>query len=76
MRAIMNPLSLILTTSNSLFTSKNNDAGTHVISAIPNSATPNSPPCISSGDRRVLLVTHPTASLLSLAKSRDVISNL
>ncbi|EWY97766.1 hypothetical protein FOQG_08402 [Fusarium oxysporum f. sp. raphani 54005] len=59
MRAIMNPLSLILTTSNSLFTSKNNDAGTHVISAIPNSATPNSPPCISSGDRRVLLVTHP-----------------
>ncbi|KAL5626879.1 hypothetical protein FOBRF1_001222 [Fusarium oxysporum] len=71
MRAIMNPLSLILTTSNSLFTSKNNDAGTHVISAIPNSATPNSPPCISSGDRRVLL-----QSLLSLAKSRDVISNL
>ncbi|KAG7420383.1 hypothetical protein Forpe1208_v003172 [Fusarium oxysporum f. sp. rapae] len=44
MRAIMNPLSLILTTSNSLFTSKNNDAGTHVINAIPNSATPNSPP--------------------------------
>ncbi|CVL07747.1 uncharacterized protein FPRN_05003 [Fusarium proliferatum] len=51
MRAIMSPLSLILTTSNSLFTSKNNEAGTHVINAIPNSATPNSPPCISSGDR-------------------------